>query len=293
MAEITDLFIYPVKSLRGIRLTEASVGVRGFRWDRLWMVVDENGRFVTQRNIPAMAQISVDVTQHSLIFRHDDHDDCHVALVRSEGKGSEEEGNNGAVQVTVWGDDCDAFDEGEQISRWLTLVLGTWRDSVLRLVRFDESTKRRVEHTASEETQAHTAFSDGFPYLVTSQASLDALNTVLVNKGSEKVSMDRFRPNIVLKGTGPFEEDRIRSLLSPGQPDIRLALCKPCQRCKVTSIDQQSGVVKEVKEPLSSLIAMKTQPDLKGAYFGQNAILMAGEGGVLKVGDRLEVSTGE
>ncbi|MBB1485963.1 MOSC domain-containing protein [Oceanospirillum sediminis] len=280
MAEVSGLFVYPVKSLRGISLESSVLGIRGLQWDRLWMVTDQSGNFVTQRNLPRMASVSVAITDETLCLSHADHGDCPVPLVMAE--------NTTAVKAVVWGDECDAFDEGNIVSEWLTGVLGEWKGQSLRLVRFCENYQRQVDPEYTKADVAHTAFSDGFPLLVTSEASLEALNQSLSAKGASQVTMERFRPNIVLKNTVAFEEDRVDQLMS--DKGFVLALRKPCQRCKVTSIDQLSGEIAEPKEPLATLIAMKTQPDLKGAFFGQNGILLSGEGSVIQVGDLLEIS---
>jgi len=226
-----------------------------------------------------MASVSVDITDEALCLSHADYGDCRVSLVRAE--------NTAAVKAVVWGDECEAFDEGDAVSEWLTRVLGEWKGQPLRLVRFCENYQRQVDPEYTKMDLAHTAFSDGFPFLVTSEASLEALNQSLSAKGASQIAMARFRPNIVLKNTAAFEEDRIDQLSGKG---FVLALRKPCQRCKVTSIDQLSGQIAEPKEPLAALIAMKTQPDLKGAFFGQNGILLSGEEKVIQLGDELEVS---
>ncbi len=277
MVEISQVNVFPVKSLRGIALQSTTLGVRGLAFDRHWMITDISGRFVTQRELQTMATIAVRLSAQALVLEHESAVPLVLSLAPADGR---------QVEVTVWNDRCVATDEGEAASRWLTNVLGMWRGGPLRLVRFAASHRRPVDAHDLRGEQSHTAFADGFPFLVTSESSLAALNSRLAAQGIQPVTMDRFRPNIVLRGLAPFEEDRLVSLqYTDGR--YALELRKPCSRCAITSIDQVTGEVVVSREPLRTLMAMKTQPELPGAYFGQNASLLAGEGESITVGDTL------
>jgi len=281
MYEVVALSIYPVKSLQGIPLTDARLSVRGLVHDRNWMIVDDEGHFVTQRQIPKMATIRVALTDQSLVLSHEGVEDLEVPLQL-----------NSSVRrdVVVWRDLCKALDAGDKASAWLTSVLGEFKGQALHLVRFADEVQRTVDPAYLINEEAHTAFADGFPFLVTTEASLDALNRQLSERGAGKVGMERFRPNIVLRavaGAGqPFAEDGWASLREQEEA-YALGIRKPCQRCKMTTVDQQTGLIAEPAEPLRTLAAMNTQPELKGAFFGQNAILSFGEGATIALGDRL------
>ncbi len=281
VVEVTALNIYPVKSLRGIQVKEAALGVTGLAYDRHWMVVDSQGQFVTQRNLAKMALVEVGLTTDNLVLKYADLSPLEIPLQMQTEQLEE-------CSVVVWGDECHAIDEGEAASRWLTEALGQWKGSDLRLVRFAENHTRPVEPDFLQGEQAHTEFPDAYPFLIANEASLALLNSNLQAKGSQPVSMDRFRANIVLKGLEAFHEDQLVEIGNQEKDnDFKIALRKPCQRCKVTSIDQQSAEVIDAKEPLATLVQMKTQPELKGAYFGQNGILLNGEGLLIQVGDKL------
>ncbi|MCA1769527.1 MAG: MOSC N-terminal beta barrel domain-containing protein [Halomonas sp.] len=275
---ITQLNIYPVKSLGGIVLDETQLTAEGMAWDRRWMVVDDVGRFVSQRQLPRMAQIRPLLEDDALVLSHPAAEPLRVPLFTEAKK---------RCSVYVWEDRCEALDEGAEARDWLERVLGDLRGSGLRLVRFAPDYQRRVESDfLAPGEQAHTGFADGYPFLVATTASLAALNQALEANGGETLPMDRFRPNIVIEGAEPFAEDGWRDI---GADGWRLGLRKPCQRCKITTVDQQSGEIRHPGEPLKTLMAIKPRLAWKGAFFGQNAILLAGEGTTIAVGDTLTV----
>lgn len=277
---ITQLAIYPVKSLGGIALDDARLTAEGLAWDRRWMVVDDVGRFVTQRQLPAMASIRVTLEPDALVLAHPGVAPLRVALAARQQE---------RLSAYVWEDRCDALDEGAEARDWLAAALGDLRGSRLRLVRFAPDHRRPVEpHYLAPGEWAHTAFADGYPLLVASTASLVELNRRLAAKELSPVPMSRFRPNIVIEGAEPFAEDGWQAL-GPTDGRWRLGLRKPCQRCKITTVDQHSGEIPVPGEPLRTLVEMN--PRLApGGYFGQNAILLAGEGETLSVGDVVAAS---
>ena len=277
---ITQLAIYPVKSLGGIALDDARLTAEGLAWDRRWMVVDDVGRFVTQRQLPAMACIRVSLDHDALVLAHPGVEQLRVALAARQQE---------RLSVYVWEDRCDALDEGGEARDWLGAVLGELRGSRLRLVRFAPDHRRRVEpHYLAPGEQAHTGFADGYPLLVVSEGSLAEVNRRLAAKGLDPVPMSRFRPSLVVDDATPFAEDGWDTLAAAD--DVwRLGLRKPCQRCKVTTVDQQSGEIAVPGEPLRTLVEMNTRL-APGGYFGQNAIVLAGEGARLAVGDALVAS---
>ena len=275
MINISSLHIYPVKSLQGIALQHATLTTQGLAFDRQWMVVDANGHFLTQRQLPNMAQIRVDLTADALVLSHATLPPLTIAL---QPKPAER------IEVVVWRDHCPADNEGDAASQWLTQVLGQWQGGDLRLVRFADDFTRPVDPNYMNGDPADTAFSDGYPFLIVSEASLHALNAQLVANGASPVPMTRFRPNIVLSGMAAFGEDRCATITAATQA-YRFAIRKPCQRCKTTTVDQQTGVISNPKEPLKTLTAMTPYPHLNGAYFGQNTTLTFGDQQVIRVGD--------
>ncbi|MDI5983618.1 MOSC N-terminal beta barrel domain-containing protein [Halomonas sp. M4R5S39] len=273
---ITQLNIYPVKSLRGIALEQATLGPRGLAFDRHWMVIDDVGRFVTQRQLPRMAQVAVRLDADALVLEHPEVPPLRIALARDD---------QPRVTTHVWEDQCQGLDEGAEAADWLGRVLGDWKGSGLRLVRFAPDQQRRVDPRYQQGEQAHTAYADGFPFLVTAESSLAVLNEVLEAKGEGAVPMARFRPNIVVEGSTPFAEHGWDSLAGNG---YRLGMRKPCQRCKIITLDQQTGEAPAPKEPLRTLASMSLAT---GAYFGHNATLLAGEDRTIRVGDTLDAET--
>ncbi|MDY7116897.1 MOSC N-terminal beta barrel domain-containing protein [Halomonas sp. SSL-5] len=275
--KITQLNIYPVKSLGGIALDAAELTAEGLAWDRRWMVVDDVGRFVTQRQLPAMARIRVSLEADALVLMHPEAPPLRLPLVTGELV---------RLPVYVWEDRCDALDEGDEAREWLGAVLGDLRGSGLRLVRFAPEHRRAVEpHYLAPGERAHTGFADGYPLLVVSEGSLAEVNRRLAAKGLAPVPMSRFRPSLVVDEAGPFTEDGWDTLAA-ADGAWRLGLRKPCQRCKITTVDQATGEIAVPGEPLRTLVEMNTRL-APGGYFGQNAIVLEGEGARLSVGDEL------
>lgn len=279
MPAISSLHIYPVKSLQGITLPQAALTTQGLAFDRQWMLVDAEGKFVTQRQLPTLARIRVRLTAASLELEHAGLPPLSIPL---------EPPPTTSCEVQVWRDVCDACEESADASRWLTQAVGQWQGHDLRLVRFAPGFIRPVDPADMDGAHAETAFSDGYPFLIVSEASLDALNAQLQANGADAVPMERFRPNIVLSGLEAFGENACKTLTA-AHSGYSLAIRKPCQRCKITTIDQHSGLISDPKEPLRTLTAMNPYPHLSGAYFGQNATLTTGDGALVKVGDLLEM----
>jgi uncharacterized protein YcbX len=267
MPTIAALHVYPVKSCRGIALTQADLTPRGLRHDREWMVVTPEGRFLTQRELPRLALIAPGIADHELQLQAPGAGSIAVALDAGAGPSRE---------VTVWDDTVLARDEGDAVARWLSDCL---RRSV-RLVRFDPSRRRATDPAWSAGRQGESAFSDGYPVLVLSRASLSDLNARL----SQPLPLDRFRPNLVLDGCDAYAEDSLRVLQS-GTAALRLV--KPCTRCIITTTDQ-STAARDGEEPLRTLRSYRWSSELRGVTFGQNAIVESV--GTLRVGDAISGS---
>ena len=268
MIRITALNVYPVKGCRGIALDSARVAATGFEHDREWLIVRPDGRFMTQREEPRLALLETGFAGDALCLRTPGGDELRVPFGA--------QGNE--VEVTCWKDRCAAFDAGEEAAGFLTRYLG----APYRLVRFDARRKRVSSPQWTPGIEALNQFSDGFPWLLISEASLQDLNSRL----SKQLPMNRFRPNIVVSGLPPFGEDRLHDLVADG---VRLRRAKGCARCIVTTTDQSTGT-RDGDEPLRALAKFRFDRELKGVIFGQNMILIDGLGAQLRVGQELQAT---
>lgn len=280
-ARIDQLWIYPVKSCGGIALTEATLMPTGLRWDRHWMVVDSEGEFVTQRELPRMALIQPVAFEGGFELRAPG-----MAPLALEG-----DATGAAVTVRVWGDEVGALDMGDGAAQWFSdfLAEGAPADlRRLRLVRFDPTVQRACSPKWTGGRAAWTQFADGFGLLVASTASLDELNQRLAMAGHAAVTMSRFRPNIVLAGMeGAHDEDRIgpwRVVTESGE--VAFDNVKPCARCPIPNIDPVTALSSPAVG--DALQVYRQDRRLNGAVtFGMNAIATEGIGQVLKVGQRV------
>jgi uncharacterized protein YcbX len=274
-AVISRLFLYPVKGCRGIALRSAGLAPTGLAvggiGDREWVVVDDHGEFLSQRELPRMALIGASLTGTALRLSAPGM----VPLeVRFESGGD-------AVRVRVWDDVLDGITQGELADRWFTDFLG----HPARLVRFAPHARRISQRRYTGATAAPYMFADAFALLVISEGSLADLNARLQTKGQAPVDIDRFRPNIVIDGVERFEEDYARDLRVG---DVLLELVKPCVRCTVPSVDPATG--EQGTEPGDTLAAYRNKPAAGGVAFGVNAIVARGAGAELRVGDPVELT---
>ncbi|SSW68400.1 MOSC domain-containing protein [Achromobacter agilis] len=284
-ARILSLHIYPLKSCAGIDLSESPIDRAGLAYDRRWMLIGDDGQFMTQRQWPAMALIRTAIMADALRLSAPGMPDLDVAL---DGSGLA----SGSADVPVWSDTIAARRESEAAGRWFTEFLKT----PCRLYKVDPAAHRPAKPDwVSRWTEAHPdladsfvgdhyfGFADGFPLLIANQASLDDLNARLQAKGVAPVPMDRFRPNIVVQGEWEaFEEDQTAMISAAG---VKMAFVKPCTRCSIPDIDQRTAQRHE--EPGRTLAGYRNLEI--GVVFGQNAILDAPAGARLKVGDGVEI----
>ena len=269
-ATITGLHIYPVKSCRGISLATAEMTGRGLAHDREWMVVDAEGQFLTQRALPRMALIETALTSDTLRLTAPGQSDALELSLAGR--------DRPRCRVRVWRDDCAALDEGAAAAGWLSAFLG----KAVRLVRFDPAHRRLSDPQWTHGMDAENHFSDGYPLLVIGEESLEDLNRRL----DVALPMDRFRPNIVIRGLGPHGEDVANVLRGDG---FEIRLVKPCERCSITTTDQTTAAVG--KEPLRTLATYRRDAVLNGVTFGMNGIVTAHAGTLLALGMRLTAST--
>ena len=278
MATLAELTLYPIKSCGGIALQEASITPSGLAsgliHDREWMAVDSQGQFITQRTHPAMATITPSIEQNEMVLRAPGMTALAIPLERAGDHGT-------SMEVRVWKDHLPAIDSGNAAANWFSTIL---REDC-RLVRFASHAKRVASPKWTRGMEATTLFSDSFPFLVLSQASLDDLNEKLLAEGREALPMNRFRPNIVIAGVPAYAEDRTQSLQAG---DVILELVRPCQRCPIPSIDQMTGLAGP--NPNDILKTYHTSELLNNAVtFGMHAIVLSGEGALLRVGQTIEV----
>jgi uncharacterized protein len=266
---IARLFVYPLKSCAGVELNEALLTETGLDLDRAWMVVDAQREFVTQRDVPQMALVKVQLKQHEVVLRAPGMLALHLSIDSVEQP----------VRVRVWDDEVAAFDMGAVASQWFTDFLG----QPLRLVRFDPEHQRLSSAKWTGELHAANQFQDAFPLMVLSEGSLDELNRRLAQAGHGAVGIERFRPNIVLAGLQAQDEDRIDMLQIAAGQEVRLRPVKPCARCSIPDIDP---VTAEVSSHVSATLqTYRANQLVNGAVtFGMNAIVLSGEGQTLRVG---------
>lgn len=271
-AHIASLYIYPVKSCAGVALQEAELTDAGLDLDRAWMVVDASGEFVTQRELPRMALIQVSLRGGEVVLRAPGMLTLHLGIDRVEAP----------ARVRIWADEVPAYDMGAVAAQWFTDFLG----QPLRLVRFDPEHQRLSSMKWTGGVEAPNQFSDGFPILVVSQAALDGLNQRLQAVGHAPVTMARFRPNIVLGGLAAHDEDGLGLLSIEADLPVQLQAVKPCTRCSIPNIDPATaGSDTAVGDALQ---VYRSLPAMGGAVcFGMNAIVRAGDGARLRIGQRV------
>ncbi|MCS6846594.1 MAG: MOSC domain-containing protein [Anaerolineae bacterium] len=260
---VSALYRYPIKSCKGHALQTAVTDARGIAGDRRMMIVDALGEFITQRDLPRLALIEPVMN-----------DDGSMTL-RAPGMPplSFTPSNEGRrLKARVWNDVCDAIDQGNDVAGWLQDFLA----APVRLVRMADDFVRRVDARYARRPSDQTGFADGYPFLLISQASLDDLNARL----DSPVPMNRFRPNIVVSGCNAFAEDEWREFRIG---DIVFSAVKPCARCSVPAIDQDTAIAG--REPIKTLATYRTFG--RKVLFGQN--LVAANTGVLRVGDAVEI----
>ena len=262
-ARIASLHVYPIKGCRGTDVERADAAVTGLVadgvGDREWMVVDDDGRFLTQRELPRLALVSTEVTARVLRLSAPHMRPMDVPLDAA-----------GATRdVVVWRSTVLGSDSGDAAANWMS----DWLAHDVRLVRFDRARKRECNREFAGDSGAHTMFADGYPILVANTASLSELNERLAARGHPALPMNRFRPNVVIDGLPAFDEDHVDTIDAGG---VVMRLVKPCTRCQVTTTDQQTARVGI--EPLPTLGEFRMDEKLDGVAFGVNAIVVEGEG---------------
>jgi hypothetical protein len=258
---VQELNVYPVKSARGIPKAQVRLGATGFEWDRHWMVVREDGTFLTQRTHPLLTRIATALSGDGVVLTAEGFKPLRLPFAPL----------GAARPVRIWKDSCAGLDQGDEAAGWVSGVLG----EPVRVVRTPATPVRRANPEFAGPHFAPLAFPDGYPVLICNRASLDDLNGRL----PEALPMERFRPNLVLEGLPPFAEDRITTIeIGP----VALTLVKPCVRCIIPSTDQHTGV--RGLDPLPVLRTFRFDRKLLGVTFGENAVITRGVGEFLERG---------
>lgn len=277
MIRVAALYLYPVKSLRGTPVPTAAVDDLGLAGDRRFLIVDHAGRFITQRTVPRMARVATSLSDGLLHLSAEGAGSISVAIPSDP--------YATILPVSVWSQaGLQAEDCGEETATWLSDAIKT----PCRLVRAGAAFHRPVTRDEARPEDL-LSFADGAPLLVTTTASLNDLNRRIIAGGGAPVSMDRFRPNLVLEGTEPFAEDRWAGLDIAG---TRFRATGPCDRCIVTTTDQLTG--QRGKEPLKTLSTFRRDPqEPTSVLFGLN-LIQESKSGHVAVGDPVEIrSTSE
>jgi uncharacterized protein len=266
MLQISRLFVYPIKSLGGISVAAAYLTDRGFQYDRRWMLLNGQNQFMTQRDYPQMALLQTDIREEGIYLFHknDIHERIRIPLYPETDQ---------KLTVQVWKDLCEAVFVSREIDRWISARLNT----ECRLVFMPDDSIRKVDPNYAVQQNNITSFSDGYPLMLISQSSLDDLNSRL----EKPLPMNRFRPNIVITGANPYEEDEMAEFMIRG---IHFFGVKLCERCVMTTINQES--LEKSKEPLKTLAGYRSRENK--IFYGQNVLYTSG-GVSLKTGDRVEV----
>jgi uncharacterized protein YcbX len=265
MLTVAELYIYPIKSLRGISVKSALVTDRGFKHDRRWMLIDHFGNFMTQREYPQMALINVEIEDKGLNVYHRNNNILskhYIPFNISESK---------TITVPIWDDTCAALLVGKESDKWFSAALNV----ECRLVYQPFESHRLVDQEYAKEKEL-VSFADGYPFLIIGQASLDDLNSKL----DEPLPMNRFRPNIVFTGGEPYQEDNMRIFKVA---NISFYGVKPCARCAITTTNQDTA--ERSYEPLKTLATYRKFENK--VLFGMN--LLHEGAGEINVGDMIEI----
>ncbi|KEQ15083.1 hypothetical protein GZ78_24780 [Endozoicomonas numazuensis] len=262
---VSHLAIHPVKSLKKISVEQGVIDHMGFVNDRRWMVVEPNGKFMTQRHYPKMVLVSAVPNNEGLTLSAPGMSDLVV-------EDPEQQPTTSVNNVVVWNDTLKAVDAGNTVSQWLSEFLGV----SCRMVKFSKEVQRQVDLRFASKGDS-TGFADGFPFLLTTEASLQELNSRL----SSPVTMDHFRPNIVIRGAEAYAEDTWKRIKIG---DVVFRVAKPCSRCVMTTVDPMTGE-KTGKDPLMTLSRYRKTE--MGVIFGQN--LIHESEGKIRLGDKIEI----
>lgn len=265
---LSEINIYPIKSLKGISIDKGKIERRGLQFDRRWMLIDQNNHFLTQREFPKMATINVEIIDDALRVSNEE-EKLIIPFIPEV---------DVSAKVRIWQSKCGAKVYENQINEWFSEYLQT----NCKLVLMPEETKRKINYFYAVQADDHVSFADGFPFLLIGESSLANLNEKL----ESPVPMNRFRPNFVIEDSEAFAEDGWKKI-KIGKAIFHVV--KPCARCVITTIDQETGQ-KAGAEPLKTLASFRIpkRSRKKKILFGQN-LIAENAGEIVRIGDRVEV----
>jgi uncharacterized protein YcbX len=267
---VAAVFVHPIKSCGAIAVGSSLLIETGLEFDRAWMVVDAQGAMLTQRVLPRLALVQPTLRSSDMVLRAPGMLALHIRLDTVEKP----------TRAQVWKDIVKAYDMGDLAAQWFSDFLGVRA----RLVRFDPEEKRLSDGQWAGDIEAENAFADGFPVLVANSASLDDLNARLAARGVAPVTMQRFRPNVVLNGLQAYDEDHLHEItITTAEGPVVLRLVKPCARCSIPDVDPLTA---ETSHAVGDMLASyRADARLKGAItFGMNAVVISGFEHTLRAG---------
>jgi uncharacterized protein YcbX len=262
---LSEIWIYPIKSLGGVQLDKAEVLRKGLQWDRRWMLVDDHSVFLTQREHPQMALFKLTIRENriTITFRRNKTDvTASTSFIVTVTRGKE-------LRAKIWNDEVTVIEVDPGISEWFSHHLGI----ICKLVAFPEENPRLVDERYNINTD-HVSLADGYPFMIIGQSSLDDLNTRL----TEPLPMNRFRPNFVFTGGSAYEEDRWKKVFIG---DNAFVAVKKCARCPIPTVDQDTA--EKGQDPLRTLALYRNEGH--NIYFGQNLVVL--QEGIVAAGDLL------
>ena len=260
---LSEIYIYPVKSLGGIKIKSADAGERGLKYDRRYLLVDDSGSFLTQREYPQLALLKLSIEENGFkVLDTKNGDQINIPFEFNSGD---------KMDVKIWNDVCNAIRLPEEINLWFSRAIS--KNCTLVYMPDDERRFVEKKYVADEHI---VSFADAYPYLIIGQSSLDDLNSRL----DQPVKMDRFRPNFVFRGGDPYEEDTWKDFEIN---DVLFSAVKPCARCVITTTDQKTGA--RQKEPLKTLSTYRTINNK--VMFGMNVV--AKKSGRVSVGSKIKL----
>ncbi len=261
---IKKLFVYPVKSFGGFSVSSHSIDARGFIFDRRWMLIDDDNLFITQRTVPELALFNASLEENRITISHKRFSEFHLEL-------SLNEHTEIKTEAIIFGDKTEGYLLNDKINKELSGVLGM----NVRIIFMGEDLIRVIDKRYANNDEI-VSFADGFPFLLLGENSLIELNKRLKNK----VGYNRFRPNIVFSGGEPFDEDEWKTI---GVRDIQFRVVKPCSRCSIVTVEQNTA--ERDNEALKALSEFRQKNNK--VYFGQN--LVHNSGGLISVDDKIKI----
>lgn len=262
---VSALYTYPIKSCSGVSLTSAKIDARGLLHDRRWMLIDQNNKFISQREVAILSRFQVKISDHALTVTFNGEHKI-IPFLTAEAVIS-----NSGESVKIWGDTCSAIAYNDETNKWFSNLIG----KPCRLVYMPDNSKRQVELEYASAGQI-TAFSDGYPILILGQESMNNLN----DKLATSVSINRFRPNIVFTGGLPHIEDKFKKIRIN---NVILECVKLSRRCNVPNINQETSIAED--EPTKTLTQYRLFDNR--ILFGNNTLVH--QHGLISLGDKIQL----